>query len=112
MSKSNKKSYFIRRFRLFLQRNYAVLIALPAVLFAGYYTLCIEPEQLRITEYTFCHEKVTPQLDGTVIALVTDIHYNTQRCQLWQKAIQAINRRSGVECILLGGDLITGSGKP
>ena len=111
MEKSKKKSYFIRRLKLFFKRNYATLIAMPVIFALAYYALKIEPDSLRITEYTFCHEKVTPELDGTVIVLIADLHTNTRRQKLWQKVVERLNTLPADTIILQAGDLVNGNGK-
>lgn len=111
MSETEKKSYFIRRMRIFCKRNYATVIALLLLGGLYFYTHKIEPDQLKITEYDFYHEKVTPELDGVVIAFVSDIHATERRIPLWQKAMNAINQTPNVEAILLGGDLINGNSR-
>ena len=111
MSNSKKKSYFIRRLRLIGKRNYAILIVLPVIAALGFYALRIEPESLRIAEYTFQHEKVTPELDGTVIAFAADLHANQRRHKLWKKVTDFLNSCDKNMPILLGGDLVNGNGK-
>ena len=111
MEKSKKKSYTIRRLKLFFKRNYATLIAMPVIFALAYYALKIEPDSLRITEYTFYHEKVTPELDGTVIVLIADLHTNTRRQKLWQKVVERLNTLPADAIILQAGDLVNGNGK-
>lgn len=111
MSNAKKKSYFIRRLRLFLKRNYAVLIAVPVIAALYFYTLHIEPDSLRIKEYTFQHRMIPEKLDGCVIAFITDIHYNQRRADLWEKACNVLNNRSDLVLILQGGDIINANGK-
>lgn len=111
MSNSKKKSYFIRRLRLFCKRNYAMMITVPVIAALAFYTLRIEPDVLRIKEYTFQHEKVTPELDGTVIAFAADLHANRRREKLWKKVANKLNSINKDTIILLGGDLINGNCK-
>ncbi len=111
MEKSKKKSYFIRRLKLFFKRNYATLIAMPVIFALAYYALKIEPDSLRITEYTFYHEKITPELDNTLIVLIADLHTNTRRQKLWQKVVERLNTLPADTIILQAGDLVNGNGK-
>ena len=111
MTNPGKKSYFIRRMRLFWSRNYATLIAVVFFAGAAYWALHIEPDRLRITEIEFSHEKITPELDGTVIAFAADLHCNTRRLKLWQKVVNYLNNRNDITAILLGGDLINGNNR-
>ena len=111
MEKSKKKSYFIRRLKLFFKRNYATLIAMPVIFALAYYALKIEPDSLRITRYTFYHEKVTPELDNTLIVLIADLHTNTRRQALWQKVVERLNSLPADTIILQAGDLVNGNGK-
>ncbi|MBE6367700.1 MAG: metallophosphoesterase [Lentisphaerae bacterium] len=111
MKKITRQSYILRRLHLFWRRNFAVIIALPLMLALAYYILKVEPDQLRITEYTFEHALITPELDGSVIAFVADIHASSRRRPLWQRAIKLINERPNLAAILLGGDFINGNGR-
>ena len=111
MSKSTKKSYFIRRLRLFCKCNYAIIITLPVIIALAFYAVRIEPDTLRIKKYTFRHEKVTPELDGTVIAFAADLHANHRRHKLWLEVTEFLNSCNENMPILLGGDLINGNGK-
>ena len=111
MEKSKKKSFFIRRLKLFFKRNYATLIALPIIFALAYYALKIEPDTLKITQYTFYHEKVTPELDGTVIVLIADLHANLRRNALWHKVTGSLELLPDNIIILQAGDLINGNGR-
>ena len=106
----NKKSKTTRRWKIFWRCNYAFLIALPVILLLRYYALKVEPEKLTVREITFEHAQVTEALDGTVIAFIADIHYSPRRVELLQKVIKSIRQRQ-VDVLLLGGDLINGSGR-
>ena len=111
MTKPKKKSAFIRRLRLFWSRNYATLIATVFFCAVAYWALHVEPDELRVTELEFHHEKITPELDGTVIAFAADLHCNQRRLKLWQKVVAYLNSRNDVELILLGGDFINGNNR-
>ena len=111
MTNPKKKSAFIRRLRIFWSRNYATLIAAVFFCTVAYWARNIEPDSLRVTELEFHHEKITPELDGTVIAFAADLHCNKRRLQLWQKTADYLNSRSDITAILLGGDLINGNNR-
>lgn len=111
MVNSHKKLYFIRRLRLFWKRNYAAIIVFLFLGAIAHYAVNIEPDNLRVTEYTFYHEKVTPELDGTILAFAADLHCNSRRLKLWKKVANIINSRNDISAFLLGGDFVNGNNR-
>lgn len=105
-----KKSFVLRRLRLFWRRNYAVITVLPILLLLVYYVFKVEYKLLAVREYTFKHCKVTPQLDGTVIAFIADIHARKLNKFLPEKAIDILKKRRP-DAILLGGDFVNSNGR-
>ena len=106
----NKKSKTTRRWKIFWHCNYAFLIALPVIGLLRYYVFQIEPESLSVQEITFEHAQIPENLDGTVIAFIADIHYSPRRVKLLDKVIKCLKQRK-VDVLLIGGDLINGSGR-
>ena len=105
-----KKSFILRYLRLFWRRNYAFITVLPLLLLLGYYVFKVEHKLLAVREYTFKHHKVTPQLDGTVIAFIADIHAREHNKILPEKAL-AIMKKRRPDVILMGGDFVNSNGR-
>ena len=110
MKKNNQKSYIRRRLRLFWRRNYALPIALLLVFGLYFYMLKIEPNQLRITQWTFSAASVPPELDNFRIAFAADIHLNNRQLKHLPAITGTLNALQA-DLILLGGDYVNGNGR-
>ncbi len=87
-----------------------MLTAAPLFLLAVIYAQFIEPAALRVTERTFIHQTITPELDGLKIVFLADIHSKDKHLPRLAKVIDKVNDLKP-DLILLGGDFVNGNGK-
>ena len=109
MQKNTLQSPLLRKTRVFLRRNYAMLIMLPLLMAVLIYACCIEPGLLRTTSVEFPHAAVTPALDGVKIVFVSDLHIRHNEQKKLQQLVNKINQLKP-DLILLGGDFVNGTG--
>jgi len=109
MQKNTLQSPISRKIRIFLRRNYAMLIALPLLVLVFFYACFIEPDLLRTTAVEFQHEAVAPALDGVKIVFVSDLHMRSNEQNKLRELVNQINQLNP-DLILLGGDFVNGSG--